>query len=260
MINLSTSSSSKQIVQCMAQLQAISTQAHLDYIDIIVDQAGLEQPLIPALIKREKTLHWFSFFTDKPEEELLEQAPIMIRFRWAEPTHLILLEEILTLIYASPRAIMLFSPLPFDVLSKVLQALSDVQWGEQSCLFRFYDPRIFPELMNTILTKKQCQQFHRLVYSWGWIDRDKQLRWLLGEYVINNLDEIDLTIVLSDKQFSLVGYISDVEELMEKQEFINPELNLEQNFIALYDLARQCEESQFIGHLSTFITENRTSV
>ena len=69
---------------------------------------------------------------------------------------------------------LLISPMPFDVLAKSLQGLSQLEWGGQSGLLRFYDPRVMPEVLASVLSPEQKEQFLRVTLFWSWLNRDQQ--------------------------------------------------------------------------------------
>ncbi len=240
------------------KLKSISSDAKLNHIDIILDQAGFEQSIIPALIKIDEALNWFSLLTGMPEEGYIEQGPLLIRFEWNKPSHVILLKELLEHYYYSHRILAASSRLPFEKLSSSLLALSEIEWGNQSGLLRFYDTRIFPELIKSVLTKEQSTYFSNLVYIWGWIDRDGEMSWLQGNYHPDVEKQTSPTIKFSDKQFSYIGCISDIAELMKLENFIDNNLNQEENFSALYSLSLQAHESDYLGDIENYILQHRT--
>ncbi|MDC9769044.1 DUF4123 domain-containing protein [Proteus mirabilis] len=254
-------SPSKDItMQWIKQLKLITEKTHLDYIDIIVDQSGLEPPIVPALIKMDNEIRWFSLFTNMPEEGFLEQAPLLIRIEWNKSTHLILLEELFELLYSEPRLLITSTPLPFNMLSTFLLSLSEVEWGFKSCLLRFYDTRVFPTLIKNILTTEQQKRFTDITFIWGWLDRDNEMSWLLGSYQPDIEEQSFPIMQFNDEQINKIGCISDAEELMAYTEFADLSITKEKNFTQLYQWAIQADNSDFIGTLEEYIRNHTAKV
>ncbi len=243
--------------QWIQQLKIVTEHNKLEYIDIIVDQAGLKESIIPALNKFEDQISWFSLFTDFPEGGRIEQSPILIRIEWKIASHVIWLEKLLDHLYQEPRLLILSSPLPFSMLADFLNTLSEAEWGLQSCLFRFYDPRIFPELMVKILTKEQRHYFSDLAFVWGWLDRDQEMNWMLGSYHPDIEGKNIPALQLTDSQISQLGCISDATRLMVFEDFYDPTLSIEQNFSALYSLALQASENNYFGDFANYVRQQR---
>lgn len=243
-------------LQWIEQLKQVSEETRLSYMDIIVDQAGLRESIIPALMKPEHNIQWFSLFTGTPEEGLLEYAPILFRIEWENIMHLTLMEEIFELLHGMPRILTLFSPLSFSQITKNLSVLSEAEWGNVSCLLRFYDSRIFPELIKDILTPEQRGDFTDLAYVWGYLNRDSEARWVIGSFTPETEDKVFSVVLLDDNKIGRLGSISDAEELMDYQEFYDRGLSREENFSVLYRYALQALNSNYLGELSDYIRKN----
>lgn len=253
-VNNTLQSPSKEITdQWIKQLKLISEKTHLDYLDIVIDQAGLENPIVPALIKMDNDIRWFSLFTNMPEEGFLEQAPLLIRIEWQKNTHVILLEELFELFYSEPRLLITSSPLPFNMLSNFLLSLSEIEWGLKSALLRFYDTRVFPTLLKNILTPEQKKMFTDITFIWGWLDKDNEMSWALGTYHPEIEEQSFSKMEFNDDQINKIGCISDAIELMSYSEFNNPALTQEDNFNYLYQLAVQANDSDFLGTVEEYI-------
>lgn len=256
-VNNTLKAPSKEITtQWINQLKLISEKTHLDYIDIIIDQAGIENPIVPALIKMDNDIRWFSLFTNMPEEGFLEQAPLLIRIEWNKSTHLILLEELFELLYSEPRLLITSSPLSFNMLSTFLLSLAEVEWEFKSCLLRFYDTRVFPTLIKDILTPEQQKRFTDITFIWGWLDRDNDMSWLLGSYHPEIEDKSFSIIQFNDEQINKIGCISDAEELRSYSEFNNTSITQEENFNHLYHLAIQANNSDYLGTVEEYIRKH----
>ncbi|SEK44531.1 protein of unknown function [Pseudomonas agarici] len=152
----------------------------LQQVNVLLDQADWNNCAVPALKMLRPQVPWFSLFSGTPEENLLGQAPLLMRLNLTHWQHKAWLEELLTQCATEARLLVVISPLPFDTLSQALQALSQVKWGARTGLLRYYDPRIFPLLTSAILTDNQRTEYLQAVNYWGWLDRDDQPQWLQG--------------------------------------------------------------------------------
>ena len=240
----------------LEKLHAMSTQAKNTYIDIIIDQAGMQSPLIPALRTLGTDINWFSLFSGMPEDAFLNDSPLLIRFKWDNDVHVILLTEILAHHYHSSRILVVISLLPFDTLARFLQALVEFNWENQTGILRFYDPRIFPELIKHVLNVQEGRYFSQLAYMWSWIDKDGEMSWLQGDF-FTDIEEVDPpTLTIDSKQLTKIGCISDALQSMSLSEFENPHLTREENFTLLYTLSLQAYESDFIGNTNDYILQH----
>ena len=238
------------------KLQSMSAQAKNTYIDIIIDQAGLPQSFIPALKMLGDDIKWFSLFTNMPEEVFIQDSPLLIRFNWDNDVHVIYLTEILAHYYHSSRILVAISLLPFDSLARFLHALVEFKWENQTGILRFYDPRIFPELIKFVLSDEEGRYFSQLAYMWNWIDKDGEMSWLKGDFFTDVEKQTPPTLTIDSKQITKIGCISDAIKLMSLAAFDNPHLTREENFALLYSLSVQAYESDFIGDTSTYILQH----
>ncbi|MGY2184479.1 DUF4123 domain-containing protein, partial [Pseudomonas agarici] len=101
----------------------------LQQVNVLLDQADWNNCAIPALKMLRPQVPWFSLFSGTPEENLLGQAPLLMRLNLTHWQHKAWLEELLTQCATEARLLVVISPLPFDTLSQALQALSQVKWG-----------------------------------------------------------------------------------------------------------------------------------
>lgn len=247
----------KQLVDLwLEKLRSMSAQAQSTHIDIIIDQAGLQQSLIPALNMLGDDIKWFSLFTDMPEEVFIEDSPLLIRFKWDNDSHVIFLTEILAHYYHSSRILVAITLLPFDTLTKFLHALVEFKWENQTGILRFYDSRIFPELIKHILNEDEGRYFSQLVYMWNWIDKDGEMRWLQGDFFTDVEKQTPPTLTLDSNQLTKIGCISDAVRLMFLSDFENPYLTREENFDLLYTLTLQAYESDFIGNTDDYVLQH----
>ncbi len=228
--------------------------ANVGHIDVVVDQAAWDVSILPGLRLLEPGMSWFSLFSGMPEEALLEQAPILMRINLDDWRHKAWLEELVEQAGHLPRLMLLISPMPFDALAKALQELSQLEWGRQSGLLRFYDPRVMPELLASVLNPEQKEQFLRVAQFWSWLDRDRKPAWLHGIYRSSQAQAENLSpISLTDAQFDRLGSLSDAQSLLGVARLTFPGLSHEQCFLRCYRLALQASQENYFGDLKEYI-------
>lgn len=236
--------------QWLKQAQLLCTAAGQDYIDVLVDQAGTEQPLQNALRQIFPEVRWFALFDGTPEAGTEEYSPLVMRLHFPACSHQRWLEQLAQHFSGTPRLTLLISPLVFDLLIHHLQALSQVYWDEQSGLLRYYDNRIFPQLFAHILTQEQQASFTDIALFWGWRDRDGEPAWKTGTYSPERLlaDEPEMNCI-NDAQVEMMGCVSDAEALM--KELPATVISREAHFAHCMAIAIQASQTGYIGHLMT---------
>ncbi|NWD27306.1 DUF4123 domain-containing protein [Pseudomonas yamanorum] len=235
------------------QIETLCASANVGHVDVLVDQAAWDVSILPTLRLMEPGMSWFSVFSATPEEALLTQAPILMRIKLDDWRHTAWLEELVGEVGHLPRLMLLISPMPFDVLAKSLQGLSQLEWGGQSGLLRFYDPRVMPELLASVLSPEQKELFLRVTLFWSWLDRDQQPVWQPGTYRSNQtLAETLPPINLDDAQFDRLGSISDAQSLLEVARAKFPSLSRELCFACCYRLVFQASQENYFGDLKVY--------
>lgn len=239
-----------------AEFSALSSQ--LEYIDIVVDPAGSGQPLAESLSHLSPGVRWGSLFDGTPEEGLGADSPFLVRLYWREWQHKSWLSELVRRYGAESRLLFLISPLVFDELKSHLTVLSQFLWEEQSGVLRFYDPRIFPELFNHVLTVEQQRCFTRIAYYWSWLDRDLHQVWKRGVIDTDNGSlPASEPIYITDKQFDMIGCISDAEIYSRATDSKN--LSKEACFQRYLRIVLDASQSNFTGDINDFIKQNETA-
>lgn len=231
----------------------VCATVNLQHVDLLLDQTAWNNCAIPALKQIRPEVPWYSLYTGTPEENLLEQAPLLMRLSLNEWRHEAWLEELMTHCANDARLLVVVSPLPFDVLSQTLQALSQMKWGGQPGLLRYYDPRIFAVLMSSILNTEQCRRFLQAGSYWGWLDRDQQSQWLQGNCQPQDDANNPPFLALSDDQCDLIGGISDAQQMLDGGKFDCLEDSRERRFALLYRLALQASRENYFGDLSEYV-------
>ncbi len=225
----------------------------LQQVNVLLDQADWNNCAVPALKMLRPQVPWFSLFSGTPEENLLDQAPLLMRLNLTHWQHKAWLEELLTQCATEARLLVVISPLPFDTLSQALQALSQVKWGARTGLLRYYDPRIFPLLTSAILTDNQRTEYLQAVNYWGWLDRDDQPQWLQGNCLGYHAEiEVKPFLNLSDQQGELIGCIGDAQKLLDEGDFDDLEATRELRFAALYSIVVQAHQENHLDNLTEY--------
>jgi hypothetical protein len=132
-----------------------------------------------------------------------------------------------------------------------------MQWGGQAGLLRFYDPRIFPVLINAILTREQRAEFLQVARFWGWLDRDGQPQWLQGSHRKQQEGiQVSPFVEISDEQCARIGCIGDAQRLLKGGKFDHLEGTKEQRFNLLYSLILQAGQENYFGDLNAYVRQN----
>jgi hypothetical protein len=236
------------------QLVEICRAMQQQHVDIFVDQAVGNVSIFRILPLIASNLSWFSLLTGTPEEGQLPQAPILVRVQLDDWQHMAFLNELAARDGAMQDMLVLVTPVPFDWLCEVSRGWLHIEKGGRSGMLRFYDPRVFPTLMNDLLDPAQQQRFLELALCWNWLDRDRQVAWQPGTYLPNDCIRAPATpIVLSDDQFDGLGCIGDAHVLLSTVEDLFPQENRQAHFARSYQLARQARSENYFGDMSTYV-------
>ncbi|HEF4762987.1 TPA: DUF4123 domain-containing protein [Pseudomonas putida] len=247
----------KTPIQWLEQIEQVCASADVQEVDVLLDQASWSHCAVPGLQALSPKAPWFSLFTGTPEEKLLDQAPLLMRLDLTIWQHKAWLEELIEHGASEARLMVLVSSLRFEELSHALQALLQMQWGGQAGLLRFYDPRIFPLLLNTILTHEQRAEFLQVACCWGWLDRDGQPQWRPGTRQQKQTGvEVSPFVELSDEQCARIGCIGDAQRMLNGGKFDHLGGTKEQCFELLYSLILQAEQENYFGDVSNYVRQN----
>lgn len=187
----------------------------------------------------------------------MDQAPILMRVQLDDWRHKSWLYELTTQNSTSQGVLALVSPLPFEMLSQALQAVSQMQWGDLTGILRFYDPRVFSNLLNGVLDLAQRQRFLELAVCWSWLDRDQQSVCQVGAYHFGiDLSEVSGPILLNDDQVDRLGFGSDAHGLLDIAQTAFPEYNREACFTQCQRLVLQARAEHYFGDLRAYATLN----
>lgn len=243
------------------KLDDLGASTGVRHVDLLFDQVGADVSILPALRVIHPRLEWFSLFSGMPEETLINQAPILMRLHLDEWRHKAWLEEMLMHFHGQPRLVLLLSPMPFPVLAKALQALSQLQWGGLSGILRFHDPRLINELLASVLDASQRQRFLQTALCWSWRNLDQQVVWLPGTWVANQPeDNTSQPLALTDAQYDRLGSISDALQLINIPKSNLPDLSNEQCFALCYQWVLEAGEEHYFGDLHEYAQSRLASI
>ncbi|MFF7710194.1 DUF4123 domain-containing protein [Pseudomonas sp. NPDC007930] len=236
----------------LAQLTAVAEENHLGHFDLLLDQTGLAMPAVPGLCHIDPPMPWHSLFTGSPEQHLLDSAPLLMRIDLGHWRHIDWAEQLIEHCGPEARLLALLSPLPFSALATALSALAQAALGGQRALLRYYDPRVFPELMGHILAPAQRECFLATAWYWSWLDRDGVGQWLRGNYA-GERGPVGPPMAISDEQLELIGCISEAEPLLALPGLQCLAEGAEQRFQRLYRYALQASRAGAFGPLEAYV-------
>lgn len=234
----------------IAKLERNTRSQGLRDVYLIADQGVLSNPLLDGLLRLSPPVEWYSLFKGQPEELLLEMAPLMMRLELACWQHRQWLLDLMTAFEQKPGLLIFVSPLECSSLASIMRNLADGAWEARSGLVRFYDTRIFPVLVNNILTEEQKAWLIDSVYLWSYRDRDGKVCWLEGkcELEFSVLPE-DIKINFTDEQMMKLDVAIDAQLLTPSVKFSTLFSSQEEKFNTLWELGWQAHQENFIGNL-----------
>lgn len=243
----------------LKQILHICAESELTHIDLLLDQSDWAHAAVPALQRLTPAANWFSLFSGTPEEGLLRQAPLLMRLELEHWRHKAWLEELIGTCALESRLLLMLTPHPFEELCRTLQALSRVQWGGCPSLLRFYDPRVFPALLDTILTPDQRAPFLQLASFWSWLDRDGQPHWRDGECSAEPPRKPP-PATITDAQHAQISGLSETQQLLDDRRFSHIGSNHEQRFAVLYPWVLQASKEEHFVEPGSYVLKQLSSI
>jgi len=196
-------------------LESSCADASLSYLDIIIDQVGSTSTLLPSVRSVEPPLLWYSLFTGLPEEGAEDLAPLLVRVNLKQPLQRHWLMALMHHLKDSSQLLVLASQWPFQVLARHLSRCLEVHEEGYISLFRYYDPRLFPQLFSHALDAEQQQLWLRPAVFWSWLDRDGTPRHLPGTADSPESVEPFKPIELSARQMDILTCSSEAALMIE---------------------------------------------
>ncbi|KPN90926.1 DUF4123 domain-containing protein [Pseudomonas nunensis] len=216
-------------------LEVSCAQVSVNCLDIIIDQAGMDLPLLPSVLSVEPALSWHSLFTGLPEAGAEELAPLLVRVDLAQPLQRLWLLGLAQALDGRSQLLVLASHWPFEALAEHLGRCLEARNGGYLGLLRYYDPRLFPLLFSHVLDPEQQQRFLHPAVFWSWLDRDGLPQRLLGAPDTPEWPGDFIAIELSDSQLETLSCASDATAAMVSlADALPSEWSAEQRFQACY--------------------------
>lgn len=183
-----------------------------DYLDLIVDQAGLDFSVITTV--NALSVQWQSLYQGLPEQFIVDDAPLLVRINVEDPLQVQWLQEISQQVTESAPLLLLCSLWSFSGLANWLTACVDILHEGRGGIFRFYDTRLFPLLFTHILTDEQQHALLQPVLFWAWRDMDGNSAGIKGMATAQLRGALPKKIELNDAQFEDLMCICDVMMLL----------------------------------------------
>lgn len=216
-------------------LEVSCSEVSITCLDIIIDQAGSNVPLLPSVVSVEPALPWYSLFTGLPEAGADELAPLLVRVDLAQPLQRQWLAGLMQALDGRSQLLVVGSLWSFPTLAEHLCRCLEVCNRGRLGLLRYYDPRVFPLLLSQVLEPEQQQPWLRPAVFWSWQDRSGLPRRLLGAGDTGPPDEGFPSVELSDNQLDTLSCASDAAMAMVNLVAALPlEWTAEQHFQACY--------------------------
>ena len=219
----------------LSLLEAACANVSTTCLDIIIDQAGSDVPLLPSVLSVQPSLPWYSLFTGLPEAGADDLAPLLVRVDLAQPLQRHWLIGLMHELDGRAQLLALASLWPFQALAEHLGRCLEARNGGCLGLLRYYDPRLFPLLFSHVLQPDQQQLLLRPAVFWSWLDRDGVPQRLLGAIDTPESPDTFSVIELSDSQVDTLDCASDATLAMKSLRHALPSgWGAEQHFQACY--------------------------
>lgn len=216
-------------------LEVCCAQSSMTCLDIIIDQAAGDTPMLGSVLSVEPSLPWHSLFSDLPEAGAVELAPLLVRVDLAIPLQRQWLIGLMQALQGQAQLLVLASNWPFQALAEYLGRCLEAKNRGSTGLLRFYDPRLFPLLFSHVLDPNQQRLLLRPAVFWSWLDRDGLPRRLAGACDEPVWPEERRAMVLSDSQMGALVCASEATVALEELDVALPlTLSAEQQFQTCY--------------------------
>ncbi|ROP61537.1 uncharacterized protein DUF4123 [Enterobacter sp. BIGb0383] len=247
------------ISRWLTQIEQVCTRLGIFSVNVIVDQAGDIPSLVHDLKRFKPPVDWVSLLENEPENEFIDDAPLFLQLRLDIWQHKEWLSALLRQYYSPARILVFLSANSFSLLAKHLQALTIAEWEGRKGLMRFYDTRVFPTLIESVLTEQQKHYFLAVARLWTWRNRDGHVVWLSGENEGYDFRDTVL-LAIDDAQYNQLGIMSDIDEFVGEYQTKYPEFTPQLLFERLWQGSQETDgrtvldsESFFIEYLSGIV-------
>lgn len=240
-------------------LQTLCAPASTTCVDIIIDQAGCTVPLLPSVQSVLPPLPWYSLFTGLPEAGADEYGPLLVRVDLSQPLQRLWLGGLMQALQGKSQLLALVSPWPFTTLAKHLSRCLEAGNGGCVGLLRYYDPRLFPLLLNSILEPQQRNAWLSPALFWSWLDLDGAPQCLPGTCGLPPAGDGFKALELTDLQVEALGCAGDAVLAVDELEANLPsDWSHEQRFKTCYRLMHVATEAGLLlqPQREAFVLEN----
>lgn len=193
----------------LALLERGCASAGITHLDLIIDQAGGDRPLLSSVLGVEPALLWHSLFDGLPEAGAQQLAPLLVRVDLTQPLQRQWLLSLMQACDGQSQLLALVCNWPFSTLANHLGQGMQAYNGGRLGLLRFYDPRLFPVLFSHVLQEQQQELWLRPAQFWSWLDRDGVPQHLPGTAQVPGSAHENGPIELSDGQVDILCCASD---------------------------------------------------
>lgn len=217
------------------KIQLTCQQIGHNYVDMIIDQCGVNFSVIPALSGFSPAIKWQSLYQGLPENIYPDDAPLLVRIELEDAQQVQWLYALAREAVATAPLLVLGSSWRFEVLAEWLIRCIDAQHEGRAGIFRFWDTRIFSYLFTHVLSDEQQSQLHRPTLFWSWLDRDEATVLLEGNGAALGEEELSEQIIFTDNQFESLMCLCDAKQLLVYQPLPkNLFMNRESEFSACF--------------------------
>ncbi|QHM74705.1 hypothetical protein C7M52_00647 [Mixta theicola] len=198
------------------KVQQTCKQINLDYIDVIIDQCGIQYSVIPALTDFSPEITWCSLYKGLPEDIYIEEAPLLVRIEFADAQQVQWLYSLAKEASLTAPLLLLGGKWLFEDVSGWLTGCIDALHEGRPGVFRFWDTRLFSHLISDILEQHQSQLLLRPALFWSWMDRDENPVLIVGDGTAlnNNNNDVRPKFDLNDSQFEKIMCLSDAKQYL----------------------------------------------
>jgi len=155
-----------------------ATDLNRENIYALIDLAQSPYPILNSLQCHVAVPPYTLLLDDTPHQDIAGFGPVLIQIGTQQPLQQQLLIDLLYAIEGEPRLMLLIPARDYlkTQLIKTLRRSIQVecgQGGEKTLLLRYYDPRCFMALLNT-LEDAALKLLLAPVQEWHWLNRDGQ--------------------------------------------------------------------------------------
>lgn len=207
----------ENIAVWLDRVQQTCQQIGQNYIDIIIDQCGLDFSVIPALSGFSPVIKWSSLYEGLPEDIYREDAPVLARIDLREEQQVRWLYDLAEEVSDTAPLMVLGSPWPLSFLAGWLRQCTDASHEGRAGIFRFWDTRNFPWLFSDVLNETQQNQLYKPALFWSWMNRDGDPEILTGDGNHPTDDQSARQISFGDSQFEALMCLCDARQFIKYQ-------------------------------------------